>query len=135
MNKTGEIARFNCGSYLYVMSATKYLSCLGDAIWLDFFISRRTSKKRGMKDKYLSKYALGTDGGIKAIRYFLTFLIQYLDKYKPEYLAICPAEDENQKRTDFYARRLYNLGYYYIGKDKDENGFEKAWVDMYRRYI
>ena len=52
-----------------------------------------------MKNKWEARYALGSDGGVRAIRYFMTFLKQYLDTYKPDWLAICPADDENAKRN------------------------------------
>jgi hypothetical protein len=135
MKRNGEIARFDCGSHLYIMTAKSVPCRFGDAIWLDFFISRRTAKKRGIKDKYMSRYALGSDGGIHAIKYFLTFLNEYLATYKPEYLAICPADDQNKKRTDFYCRRLFELGYNYVCRDRDEYGNEMYWVALYRRFI
>ena len=68
MKRYGEIARFDCGSFMYIMDSIKHMSRFGEAVWLDFYISRRTSKKRGMKDKWEARYALGSDGGVIAIR-------------------------------------------------------------------
>lgn len=133
MNRYGEIGRFDCGSFLYLMRAEKHLSRFGDAIWLDFFISRRTAKKRGIKDKYRSRYELGTDGGVRAIRYFVSILKTYLNTYKPEWLAISPAEDNEHKRTNFYQEVLNRIGYYYVARDVDENGNTMYWVDLYKR--
>ena len=135
MKRYGEIARFDCGSYMYIMDSIKHMSRFGEAVWLNFYISRRTSKKRGMKNKYEARYALGSDGGLRAIRYFMTFLKQYLDTYKPDWLAICPAEDENTKRTDFYCRQLDKLGYRFICRDRDADGNLMEWVDLYQRCV
>jgi hypothetical protein len=113
------------------MDAKKYLCRFGDSVWLDFHISRRTCKKRGFATKYENMYNLGTDGGVQAIRYFVRILKAYLDAHKPQWLAICPAEDKNEKRTNFYQDILNRMGYFYVGRDRDENGEELTWIDLY----
>ena len=48
MKRYGEIARFDCGSYMYIMDSIKHMSRFWEATGLTS-ISRRTSKKRSVE--------------------------------------------------------------------------------------
>jgi len=133
MHRYGEITRFDCGSYLYILKGEQYVCRFGDAVWLDFFISRRTSRKRKIKNEQDAQYSLGSDGGVQAIRYVMKFLKLYLDEYQPKWLAVMPYDDQERKRTVFYQKCLAKLGYEYVCRDVDEYGQSREWVDLYKR--